>query len=166
MTARELFGIGVEPKDYTVLHVCMRTLIIFFTALVMIRVADRRFLARKSGFDTLLGFILASTLSRAINGSAKLLPTIVVGFFVVFIHRVLAKIAFHSDAFSNLIKGQPDDVIRDGKLKREVMARYDLTEGDLIEDLRLNAMLDDFAKVREARIERDGQLSVIPEGKN
>ena len=27
------------------------------------------------------------------------------------------------------------------------MARYDLTEGDLIEDLRLNAMLDDFAKL-------------------
>jgi uncharacterized membrane protein YcaP (DUF421 family) len=166
MTAETLFGLGVEPRDYTVVQVCMRTLVIFFTALVMIRLADRRFLARKSGFDTLLGFILASTLSRAINGSAQLLPTIVVGFLVVFIHRALAKIAFHSDAFSKLLKGRSEEVIRDGKLNHEAMARYDLTEGDLIEDCRLNALVDDFAKVRDARMERNGQLSVIPDKKN
>lgn len=166
MTAETLFGFGVEPKDYTVVQVCMRTLVIFFTALVMIRLADRRFLARKSGFDTLLGFILASTLSRAINGSAQLLPTIVIGFLVVFIHRLLAKIAFHSDAFSKLLKGRPEQVIRDGKVNRDVMARYDLTDGDLIEDCRLIALVDDFAKVRDARIERNGQVSVIPEKKN
>jgi uncharacterized membrane protein YcaP (DUF421 family) len=166
MTAETLLGIGVEPKDYTVLQVCIRTLIIFFAALIMIRIADRRFLARKSGFDTLVGFILASTLSRAINGSAQLFPTIVVGFFVVFIHRALAKVAFHSDAFSKLIKGRPEEVIRDGHLNRGVMARYDLTEGDLIEDVRLLAQLNDFGKVHEARIERNGQISVIPEKQN
>ena len=166
MTAETLLGIGVEPKDYTVLQVCIRTLVIFFAALIMIRIADRRFLARKSGFDTLLGFILASTLSRAINGSAQLLPTIVVGFFVVFIHSGLAKIAFHSDGFSKLIKGQPEEVIRDGELNHAVMARYDLTKGDLIEDVRLLAQLNDFGKVHEARIERNGQLSVIPDKQN
>ena len=163
MTAETLLGIGVEPKEYTVLQVCMRTLIIFFAALVMIRIADRRFLARKSGFDTLVGFVLASTLSRAINGSAQLLPTIVVGFLVIFIHRGLAKIAFHSDGFSKLIKGRSEEVIRDGKLNHQVMARYDLTEGDLIEDVRLLAQLDDFGKVHNARIERNGQISVIPD---
>jgi uncharacterized membrane protein YcaP (DUF421 family) len=163
MTAQTLLGIGVEPREYTVLQVCMRTLIIFFAALVMIRVADRRFLAQKSGFDTLVGFLLASTLSRAINGSATLGPTIALGFLVVFVHRALAKIAFHSDAFSKLIKGQSEEVIRDGKLNHATMGRYDLTEGDLIEDVRLEAQLDDFAKVRDARIERNGKISVIPD---
>jgi uncharacterized membrane protein YcaP (DUF421 family) len=166
MTAQTLFGIGVEPKDYTIVQVCTRTIVIFFMALVMIRTADRRFLARKSGFDTLVGFILASTLSRAINGSAQLGPTIVVGFLVIFIHRILAKIAFHSDAFSKLLKGRSEQIICNGKLNHEVMARYDITEGDLIEDVRLNALLDDFGKVRDARIERNGQTSVIPDVKN
>jgi uncharacterized membrane protein YcaP (DUF421 family) len=166
MTAQTLFGIGVEPKDYTIVQVCTRTVVIFFTALIMIRMADRRFLSRKSGFDTLVGFILASTLSRAINGSAELLPTIIVGFLVIFIHRLLAKIAFHSDTFSKLLKGRSEQIIRDGKLNHEVMARYDITEGDLIEDIRLNALLDDFGKVRDARIERNGQTSVIPDVKN
>src|SRR3954463_11473954 len=163
MTAETLLGIDSDPRDYTVLQVCVRTLIIFFAALIMIRMADRRFLARKSGFDTLVGFVLASTLSRAINGSARLIPTIVLGFLVIFVHRALAKIAFHSDAFSKLIKGRSEEVIRDGKLNHAAMARYDLTEGDLIEDVRLIAQLDDFAKVRDARIERNGKISVIPD---
>lgn len=158
-----LFGPGVEPRDVTILQVCMRTLVIFFAALIMVRIGDRRFLARKSGFDTLVGFILASTLSRAINGSAQLLPTIILGFVVVFLHRILAKIAFHSDAFSKLIKGDSDVVILDGKLNRDVMERYDLTHGDLIESVRLQSNLDDFGKVHEARVERSGDISVIPQ---
>jgi len=140
----------------------MRTLVIFFSALVMIRISDKRFLAKKTGFDALVGFILASTLSRAINGSAQLLPTIAVGFFVVFLHRALAKAAFHSDTFSNLLKGHPEQIISAGQLNREAMRHNDLTEGDLIEDVRLQANLDNFAKVRDARIERNGELSVIP----
>src|SRR4051812_23777818 len=164
--AQLLFGPGVEPKDLTVLHVCMRTLVIFFAALIMIRIGDRRFLARKSGFDTLVGFILASTLSRAIYGSAQLLPTIVLGFLVILLHRILAKIAFHSDAFSKLLKGDSEEVIRDGKLKHSAMAKYDLTEGDLIESVRLQGNLDDFGKVRDARVERNGDISVIPDKKD
>jgi uncharacterized membrane protein YcaP (DUF421 family) len=166
MTGQALLGLGVEPTEYTVLQVCMRTLVIFSAALVMIRVADRRFLAQKSGFDTLVVFLLASTLSRAINGHATLLPTIALGFLVIFVHRALAKIACHSDAFSKLIKGRAEQVICDGKVNHEVMSRYDLTQGDLIEDVRLMAHLDDFAKVRDARIERNGKISVIPHEPN
>ncbi len=42
----------------------------FAAALVMVRSGDKRFFARKSAFDVILGFMLASVLSRAINGSA------------------------------------------------------------------------------------------------
>src|SRR2546430_1335693 len=163
MTLQTLFGPGVEPKDLTLLQVCMRTLVIFFCALVMVRVADKRALAQKTGFDALVAFLLASTLSRAINGSAQLPQTIAVGFLIVFLHRILAKAAFHSDAFSKLIKGNAEQVIGGGKLNREVMARNDLTEGDLMEELRLEGQLDDFGKVRDARIERNGEISIIPE---
>ncbi len=162
MTVQMLFGPGVEPKDLTFLHVCMRTLVIFFAALIMIRVADKRALAQKTGFDALVAFLLASTLSRAINGSAQLPQTIAVGFLIVFLHRALAKAAFHSELLCELIKGKSEQIICDGKLNREAMEANDLTEGDLKEDMRLQAELDDFSEVREARIERNGEISIIP----
>jgi len=39
-------------------------------------------------------------------------------------------------------------------------------EGDLIEAVRLLAQLNDFGRVHEARIERNGQISVIPDKQN
>jgi|SRR4051812_15176672 uncharacterized membrane protein YcaP (DUF421 family) len=166
MTVQMLFGPGVEPKDLTVVHVCMRTLVIFFAALLMIRVADKRALAQKTGFDALVAFLLASTLSRAINGSAQLPQTIVVGFVIVFLHRGLAKCAFHSQNLSRVIKGRSEQVIRDGKPDQAVMEANDLTHDDLMEDMRLQAQIADLGEVREARIERNGEISFISAKKN
>jgi uncharacterized membrane protein YcaP (DUF421 family) len=166
MTAETLLGVGQDPHNYTVLQVCMRTLVIFFTALFMIRVADHRFLAQKTGFDAVVALILASTLSRAINGPAGLSATIACGFLIVAIHRVLSKLAFHSSAFCHLIKGQSHKLIEDGRVIDAAMRRHDLTEADLHEDMRLQGVREDFSKVREARIERSGEISVIVNGKD
>lgn len=166
MTAETLLGVGVEPKNYTVLQVCMRTLIIFFAALILIRVADRRFLAQKTGFDAVVALILASTLSRAINGSAGLTPTIATGFTMVFLHRILAKLAFRSATICRILKGDSHPVIENGELVERNLARFDLTADDLREDLRLDGHPPDFEKVREARIERSGEISIVPNEKS
>ena len=34
----------------------------------MVRLGDKRFLSKKTAFDAILGFILASMLARAVNG--------------------------------------------------------------------------------------------------
>jgi uncharacterized membrane protein YcaP (DUF421 family) len=161
MTAETLLGIGVEPKNYTVLQVCMRALIIFFVALVLIRVADRRFLAQKTGFDAVVAFILASTLSRAINGSAGLTPTIATGALIIFLHRLLAKLSFCSVAICRVLKGDSHPVIENGQVVEKNLARFDLTVDDLREDIRLEGHPADFQKVREARIERSGEISIV-----
>ena len=162
MTAETLLGIGVEPKDYTVLQVCLRTLIVFLVALVLIRVADRRFLAQKTGFDAVVAFILASTLSRGINGSAGLTPTIATGALIIFLHRFLAKLSFRSVGICRLLKGDSHAIIENGRVVERNLVKFDLTIDDLREDIRLEGHPADFEKVREARIERSGEISVIP----
>lgn len=156
-----LLGIGVDPHDMTMLQMSMRAIVIFAVALALIRFADKRFLANKTGFDVLLVFVLGSTLSRAINGDAPLAGTIVVGFVVVVLHRVLAALAFRSFTVCRLLKGSTDKVIVDGQLNREVMRKHHITEADIKEDMRLKTNAWDFSQVREARIERNGEISVI-----
>jgi uncharacterized membrane protein YcaP (DUF421 family) len=41
------------------------------------------------------------------------------------------------------------------------MRQHDLSEHDLVEDLRLNGNIDDLRQVRAAYIERNGQISVV-----
>ena len=155
-------GMEVEPNNMTLLQMSLRALIIFFAALVLIRIADKRFMANKTGFDLLLVFVLGSMLSRAINGSSPLFKTIAIGFIVVILHRFLAMMASRSTIICALLKGQSDVLIQNGQLNHRALIRHNLTESDILEDMRLKTTLDDIRKVREARIERNGEISVIP----
>src|SRR5678815_4424689 len=98
-------GLSAEPKDLTLLQISLRGFMIFVATLIMLRLADRRFLSKRSAFDAVVGFILASMLARAVNGSSAFFPTIGGGFVVVGLHRILAFLTRDTHWFGNIIKG-------------------------------------------------------------
>src|SRR6201981_3768755 len=106
-----ILGLGVEPKELTLLQISLRGIIVFIVTLIMVRLGHKRPLARKTAFDAVLLVILASVLSRAVNGSAAFFATLGGGLVLVLLHRLLALIAFHSHSFGCLIKGRPELII-------------------------------------------------------
>ena len=156
-----LLGLGVKPEDLTFVQISLRGAIVFIATLIMIRLGHKRSLARKTAFDAVLLVILASVLSRAINGSAAFFATLGGGLMLVLLHRLLALIAYHSHWFGILIKGQADVVVEEGDLILSAMRRNHISRHDLEEDLRLSARMEDTSHVRTARIERSGDISFI-----
>src|SRR5215831_16977971 len=158
-----VLGLNVEPKDLTFLQISLRGIIVFFVTLMMLRLGDKRFLSKRSAFDAVLGFILASMLARAVNGSASFFPTLGGGFVIVALHRLLAFLTRDAHWLGNLIKGTADLVVENGCVKRKVMRANDLSEHDLMEDLRLNGNIQDLKKVKAAYYERNGLISIVKE---
>lgn len=156
-----LLGLGVEPKELTFLQISIRGIIVFIATLLMIRLGHKRSLARKTPFDAVLIVILASVLSRAINGSAAFFATLGGSVVIVLIHRLFALIAYHSHAFGILIKGRPEIIVENGNLVMDTMRRNHISKHDLEEDLRLDAELEDISRVQVARVERSGDMSFI-----
>jgi uncharacterized membrane protein YcaP (DUF421 family) len=156
-----VLGLSVEPRNLTFVQISLRGIIVFLATLAMIRLGHKRSLSRKTPFDAVLLVILASVLSRAINGSAAFFATIGGGVVLVLIHRLFAYLAFYSHGFGILVKGKPDIVVHDGECDFPVMRRNHVSIHDLEEDMRLNTHLDDLSKVRVARIERSGDISFI-----
>ena len=99
-------GLGREATELTFTQISLRGIIVFVAALAIVRCGDRRFLSQKTAFDAVLGFILASMLARAVNGTAAFFPTLGGGFVLVMLHRVLAYAARRSHPFGDLIKGE------------------------------------------------------------
>jgi uncharacterized membrane protein YcaP (DUF421 family) len=161
-TLTHLLGIGVEAKQLTVLHVALRGIIVFISGIVMLRCADKRFLSKMTALDAILGFILASMLARAINGSGPFVPTIVGGFLLVFLHRFCCKVAARWERFGGWVKGHEDCLIKNGEVNPAALRANDLTERDLFEELRQHGRVRSPAEVEEAYIERSGKISVIP----
>jgi uncharacterized membrane protein YcaP (DUF421 family) len=156
-----IIGTDGQPKELTLLQLCVRALIIFVLGLAMVRVGDRRSLSEKTGFDTLFLVLIGAVLARAINGSAAFLTTIGCALFLMLVHRVFAFIAFRSHAFGKLIKGTAVTLITDGKVDWKMMKRHLVSKHDLEEDLRLNAATEDLEKIKVARLERSGDVSFI-----
>lgn len=161
MTLKEILGVEVEAKDLTLLQVSVRAVIIFATTIILVRLAHKRFLSKMTALDAILGFTLASTMARAINGSAPLLETILAGLILVLLHRGLSAIAARWKSFGPLVKGQSEKVVQDGQILESVMKRHDLTQNDLMEELRQEGGVNDVSKVKEAYIERSGRVSVV-----
>src|SRR6202023_2630047 len=144
-----LLGLGLEPKDLTFVQISLRGIIVFIATLAMIRIGHKRSLARKTAFDSVLMVILASVLSRAINGSAAFFATLGGGVILVIVHRLFALIAFHSHAFGVLIKGAPELIIDDGDLVLRTMRRNHISKHDVEEDMRLAARTENLKAIKK-----------------
>jgi len=161
-TIKAVLGLGLEPKELTFMQISLRGAIVFIVSLLIVRVANKRFLAKMSAFDAILGFILASMLARAVNGSAAFFPTLGGGFVLVGIHALLAKLSFRSDKFGILVKGEAFTIVKEGKPDRKMMARTRISEKDLLEEARLNGQVSNVEDIELATVERNGEVSVIP----
>jgi uncharacterized membrane protein YcaP (DUF421 family) len=155
-----LLGLGAEPKYLTFAQISLRGVIVMVFTLVIMRLGDKRSLSKKSAFDAALLIILASVLARAINGSAAFFPTLGGSAVVVGLHRLMAYLSYKSDGFRRLIKGTPNELVREGAFVHENMARDHVAEEDVREDLRLDGE-EELAKVKVARLECSGDISFI-----
>lgn len=159
--AGPLLGLGARPEDLTFGQVSLRGVIIFVLTLLMVRMSSKRSLGEKTAFDAIFLVILASVLSRAVNGAAGFFSTIGVGFVLLFLHRSFSWVACRSHAFGRIIKGSPDVIVENGKPLLDMMRRNLISQHDLEEDLRLNAKVEELSTIRRARVERSGDISFI-----
>ncbi len=156
-----LLGLGVDPKDLTFFQISLRGVIVFLATLIMIRLGHKRSLARKTAFDAVLIVIVASVLSRAINGTAAFFATLGGGLVLVLVHRLLALIAYYSHTVGVLIKGNPEVIIENGDLIFSTLRRNHISRHDVEEDLRLSAKTEDLKNIRVGYVERSGDISFV-----
>jgi uncharacterized membrane protein YcaP (DUF421 family) len=153
--------LGLDEDELGIRHMVVRAIVVFAIAVVIVRLGEKRFISENTAFDVILGVMLGSVVSRAITGQSPFIPTLCAAFMLVGLHWLLAQIAFRSDRFGTLIKGNTRVLIRDGEVDWDAMSRSNLSQDDLLGALRLQASLSDWDMVREARPERNGQISVI-----
>ncbi len=155
-------GLGLDVADVGALQMALRTLVVYALSLIIVRLGSKRFLSEATAFDVIVGIMLGSVMSRAINGSAPFVPTVLSGTVLVGIHWLLGILAFHAGWFGTLVKGSPVLLIKDGEVQEQNMRQTGLSPNDLEQALRLRSNQTDPAKIKLAYLERNGGISVIP----
>jgi uncharacterized membrane protein YcaP (DUF421 family) len=154
----QLFG---EGKDLNVLQMCSRALVVFFLALIMVRVSGRRTFGNRTAFDNTLAIILGAVLSRAIAGASPFVPTVCCSLLLVLLHRLLAHASLKSSFIDRHLKGESLPLYREGQLDEENLKRSLLTQKDVMGDVRLKANVNSLSEVHEIYMETSGEVSVV-----
>jgi len=155
-------GYQRDVSDVNAIQMALRTMIIYAVTLVLIRLGSKRFLSEATAFDVIVGIMLGSVMSRAINSSAPLFPTLLAGAVFIGLHWFFAFLAHHTTWFGPIVKGNPVLLIKDGKIQQQGVRETGLSTHDLEQALRLQAQATDPSKVKLAYLERNGKISIIP----
>jgi uncharacterized membrane protein YcaP (DUF421 family) len=154
-------GLGNEALELTWWQMALRAVLVYVAALIIIRLGEKRMLGKSTAFDVILGIMIGSVISRAINSGAPFFETLVAGALLVGLHYLFATIAFSSDTLARWFKGNPRMLIRDGEIQWDAMRKSNIGEHDLLRALRTQAQTEDPEQVREAYLERSGKISVL-----
>src|SRR5215212_1134238 len=123
-----LLGLGRDVGDVDAVQMALRTIVIYASSLLIVRLGSKRFLSEATAFDVIIGIMLGSVMSRAINGSAPFFPTLLGGVALIGMHWLLGVLAVHASWFGSLVKGSPVLLIKDGDIQREGMLRAGLSK--------------------------------------
>ena len=74
---QQLLDLGSDREAPGALAMALRTLVVYAFTLVLVRLGSRRLLAKPSAFDVIVAIMVGSIMSRAVNGSAPFVPTLV-----------------------------------------------------------------------------------------
>ncbi len=153
-------GSGEAADHLSPFSAVLRAVLVYVVTLAIVRLGKKRFMGRATAFDVIVGIIIGSIVSRAITGNAPLFPALAGAATILGMHWLLSGAALRFPRFGRLIKGQSHLLIKDGTIDEAALRREHMTAKDLDEDLR-GKSIDAVDNVREARLERNGSLSVL-----
>jgi len=158
MNLHELFGNG---EDLTALQMAVRSFIMFFIALALIRLGGMRIFGKKTAFDNILVIMLGAILARGIVGASSFFSAVAAAAVMVIIHKILAWLAMKHVWVGMIVKGYRRSLYKNGEYNLKNMRITAISKDDLMEGVRLEINSDNLDEVKEVYIEKNGQVSVV-----
>lgn len=153
-----LFGDG---KELTLLQITLRSISMFFIALVLIKLAGMRTFGQKSSFDAIVVIMLGALLSRGVMGVTPFIHTVAAGTALCAFHRLVAIVSVFNTTVGYFAKGRSMILYGNGQFNRRNMIICSISYKDLAEEVRLNLSENHMDNVDEIYMERSGRISII-----
>jgi uncharacterized membrane protein YcaP (DUF421 family) len=154
----KIFG---EGKELNALQMSSRGIVMFFIALILIRVSGGRSFGVRSPLDNIITISLGAVMSRAIVGASAFVPVVVSCLVIVLLHRFFGWLIANSKPFGRFIEGEKILLFKDGVFQKENMKKALVCHEDLMQGVRKSALTEDMTKIAKVYMERNGEISAI-----
>lgn len=139
-----------------------RSLVMFLTIFIAIRVLGKRTMANLTPMDRVAGITFGTVAgSTAVTLKDPLYGGILVVAGFALISWVSGKLAVSVPSLRPLLMGKPRELVREGQVDAEALKKAGLSQEDLTMRLR-EVMIANAKEVQLATLETDGKVGVIP----
>jgi len=153
---------GLDEHKLETYQMIARAFVIFFVALLLIRVSGIRTLGKQSAFDNLTALILGAIMGRAIvSAEQPFFGSILATLVIMVLHRVVAWITYRSKKMGVILKGRELLLIKNGEPNEKNMKQTHITREDILETLRKDVNVPSLDTIKEVYLERSGEISFI-----
>jgi uncharacterized membrane protein YcaP (DUF421 family) len=143
----------------------VRAIAVYGFLLVLMRLMGKRSLAQVTVFDLLVLLIISEATQQGMTGNDfSVTNSIILVTTLVLLQRAADRLTNRSPRSDRLLNDVPTVIVQDGRPIADRMRHNDLSDGELLEEVRKAAGLETLDKVRYAVLERDGSISVIHSG--
>lgn len=157
MTMNEFLGLN-HLLDY---EFYLRGLVITVYSIFLFRTNSSRIFGEHSVLDLIISIILGAILGEAIVNKIPLIPSMLVCIMIVIIHRFLAYLSFKSSWIGRYIKGEKVILYNDKGYNFANLSCCRITENDVMQSLRVQKGITSIDYVKEAMLERSGEISFV-----
>jgi len=141
----------------------LRSLIVYFFLLFMLRLLGKREVAQMTVFDLVVLLILSNVLQNAMIGPDNSVTGGLIGATAILVANwVMGRLAFQSKWFGRTIEGVPVLLIHHGQFVEPNMRRESISKEDVLSTMRTQGVFH-LHEVRAAVLEPSGKLSVMKE---
>ena len=158
MNITQLFGSG---EDLSPMQMAARAFIMFFIALLLIRLAGMRVFGIKTAFDNILVIMLGAILSRGVVGASPFFSTVAAAAAMIAVHKLLAWLAMKYVWVGKLVKGYRRSLYHNGVMREDNLRKTQISKDDLMEGVRREINKNTLADVEQVYIEKNGEISVV-----
>jgi uncharacterized membrane protein YcaP (DUF421 family) len=142
----------------------VRAAAVYLVLLLLFRIMGKRALGQITTFDFVLLLIISEAVQNAMVGeNYSMTNGLVLIITLVLIDTLLSLVKQRSPRIEMWLEGVPLVVVEHGRPVRDRLNRARVGESDVLAAARLSHGLERMEQIKYAVLERDGEITIVPE---
>jgi uncharacterized membrane protein YcaP (DUF421 family) len=144
------------------MEIILRTIAVYFTLMIVFRIAGKRSMAESNTFDFVVLLIISEATQQAlVSDDYSVTAAVLVIVTLVGLGVLLSFVKQKSAKAERVLDGLPVVIVQEGRLLRDRMDRLRVDDEDILEAAHAIGVAN-MDEIRYAIIERNGDIKVIP----
>lgn len=159
-----LFGDGKTILLPSLAEKLIRTIIVYFVLVIVLKTFGKRKLTQLNPFDFVVLLLLSNTVQNAIIGNETTLPGGLIGaLFLIFISNIVVRLFFKFSwsKKDDILDGKPVVLIKNGEIQNATLERESITRLEL-ESIIHDKGFDSSKDISNCVMESNGKFFVEP----